>query len=195
MTFITSYHIFFFCTFEDQSLLLCIHIFFKARVNVLFYYTATLLYFLKINFSPESSDFVWLCNSLHGYNFNMPPFYFIQSPFYGFTLFFFTHISFLLQRLAFVSVKKSACRKNYSHTFIRSFLICYGEIYQYFFIVYELRALILIFYAIRIQYDYFNQLHKHFIISSFNISLRKFQMSIKLQQYYNSSIESVQPKV
>lgn len=33
-------------------------------------------------------------------------------------IFFFTHISFLLQRLAFVSVKKSACRKNYSHTFI-----------------------------------------------------------------------------
>lgn len=111
-------HFFFFCTFEDQSLLLCIHIFFKARVNVLFYYTATLLYFLKINFSPESFDFVWLCNSLHGYNFNTPPFYFIHSPFYGFTIFFFTHISFLLQRLAFVSVKKSACRKNYSHTFI-----------------------------------------------------------------------------
>lgn len=62
-----------------------------------------------------------------------------------------------------------------------------------FFIVYELRALIVIFNAIRIQYDYFNQLNKHFIISSFNISIRKFQMTVK--QYYNSSIESVQPKV
>lgn len=33
-----------------------------------------------------------------------------------------------------------------------------------FFIVYELRAIILILNAIRIQYDNFNQLNKHFII-------------------------------
>lgn len=122
------------CTFKDRSLVHCyyayIHIFFKGRVNVLFYYTKTLLYFVKINFSPDSFD-LYDC-AIACMVINMPPLYFIHSPFYQFTLFFFTHISFLLQRLAFVSVKKSACRKNYSHTFIRSFLICYGD-YQYFF--------------------------------------------------------------
>lgn len=172
-----SYHIFI-CTFKDQSLLLCIHIFFKARVNVLFYYTATLLYFLKIRFSPESFDFVWLCNSLHGYKY-------ATILLYSFTflwihyIFLYSYI-FLAPAFSICKCKKECLQKLriiHIHLFIRSFLICYGEIYQYFFIVYELRALILIFNAIRIQYDYFKQLNKHFIISSFNISIRKFQMS------------------
>lgn len=63
-----------------------------------------------------------------------------------------------------------------------------------FLIVYELRALILILNAIRIQYDYFNQLNKHFIIQQLYHINQKIS-NVKLQQYYNSSIESVQPKV
>lgn len=93
---------------------------------------------------------------------NMPPLYFIHSPFYRFTLIIFLYsytVSFLLQRLAFVSVKKSACRKNYSHTFIRSFLICYGE-YQYFFFVNWVELILIkCNFNKRIHYGYFNQLH------------------------------------
>lgn len=103
-------HFFFFCTFEDQSLLLCIHIFFKARVNVLFYYTATLLYFLKINFSPESFDFVWLCNSLHGYKYATILFYSITFLWINY-IFLYSYI-FLAPAFSICKCKKGCLQKE-----------------------------------------------------------------------------------
>lgn len=114
------------------TLLLCIYTYIFLKLESMYYFIIQKHFYILWRSIFHQIVLIFYDCAIACMVINMPPLYFIHSPFYRFTLFFFTHISFLLQRLAFVSVKKSACRKNYSHTFIRSFLICYGE-YQYFF--------------------------------------------------------------